>query len=270
MTHLALLAALFLQTAQPSVTPSDLEGVWDVALDYDPGAPPSATVMEITTAGEDGSLEGSFYGTVFETARFVARDGFVAFTFVTSDNSGPYLHSGRLFPDGHIVGQTLSTGRDFLMPWTAQRQGEAVTGDEEATLAVLATDQMTAYVMDHDDASIRELAHPDYLLVLAPGVLESLDMVDGTSTNVELTRWDQSVLDTRIVGDTGIVTVRVDAAGIVSGRPFPERLIISHVFVREGEGADWQLLHRTMTPIIVPEDFYEDITGRALGWAAED
>ena len=138
---------------------------------------------------------------------------------------------------------------------------------EEVALAALATDQMTAYVMDHDDASIRELAHPDYLLILAPGVLESLDMVNGTSTNVELTRWDQSVLDIRIVGNTGIVTVRVDAAGIVSGRPFPERLIISHVFVREREGADWQLLHRTMTPIIVPEEFYEDVTGRALGWA---
>jgi hypothetical protein len=117
----ALVAALMLQAG-----PADLSGTWDVALYFSADAPPSATVMVLTPAA-DGSLAGSFYGTSFDVGRVAERRGAVAFTATTADNSGPYLHSGRLTGEGRIEGQTLSVGRDFLMIWTATRREE---GDE--------------------------------------------------------------------------------------------------------------------------------------------
>lgn len=98
-----------------------LIGVWTVSLYFDPAQPPSATVMEIITVNE-GAVTGSFYGTSFETARIVEFENEIRLSFVTSDGSGPYTSAARLLPDGTLSGQTLSTGRDFLMPWTAQKE----------------------------------------------------------------------------------------------------------------------------------------------------
>lgn len=100
---------------------SSLVGVWDVALHFDPKQPPSATVLEIS-AVEAGALKGSFYGTDFEVARTVSFQGEIRMSFMTSDGSGPYASAARLLPDGSLSGQTLSTGRSFLMAWTAKKR----------------------------------------------------------------------------------------------------------------------------------------------------
>ena len=123
--------AMLIGCSQPSSAPpppitasvpaemSSLVGVWDVALHFDPTQPPSATVLEIS-AVEAGDLTGSFYGTEFEVARAVSFEGEIRLSFITSDGSGPYASAGRLLPDGTLSGQTLSTGRRFLMAWTAR------------------------------------------------------------------------------------------------------------------------------------------------------
>lgn len=115
---IASLTALALQAA-----PAGLEGIWDVALYFSADAPPSGTTM-VLSPEEDGTLDGEFYGSAFGAARHAERNGTAAFTAVTEDASGPYLHSGRLMPDGRIEGQTFSVGRDFLMLWTAERREE--------------------------------------------------------------------------------------------------------------------------------------------------
>ena len=135
---------------------------------------------------------------------------------------------------------------------------------EETALAARVEAQMDAYVLRHEDASIREIAHPDYMLVLAPGVLESLAMIDGTASNIDMERWDQTTLDVRVVGDTAVVTTRVDAEGTVRGKPFPSRLLMTHVFAREDEDADWRLLQRTMTPILPPDEMFDRMAAEAL------
>ncbi|MEP3889837.1 MAG: hypothetical protein ABJN69_05170 [Hellea sp.] len=111
--------------AMPASAPVDIDsliGVWDVALHFDATKPPSATVLEIK-AVEAGALTGSFYGTEFEIARTINFEGELRISFVTSDGSGPYASAARLLPDGSLSGQTLSTGRSFLMAWSAQKQG---------------------------------------------------------------------------------------------------------------------------------------------------
>lgn len=100
---------------------SSLIGVWDVALHFDSTQPPSATVLEIS-AVDAGGLSGSFYGTEFEVARAVSFEGKIHLSFITSDGSGPYASAARLSPDGTLSGQTLSTGRSFLMAWTAKKR----------------------------------------------------------------------------------------------------------------------------------------------------
>ena len=99
---------------------SDLIGVWDIALFYDPSEPPSATVMEISSI-EDGEVAGAFYGAAFSSAQATIHRGEIIFSAVTSDGSGPYTHAGRLTSDGDFFGQTLSTGRGFVMAWEATR-----------------------------------------------------------------------------------------------------------------------------------------------------
>lgn len=107
-------------TASAPADMADLVGVWEVALHFDLSQPPSATVLDIR-AVDAGALTGSFYRTDFEIARAVIFEGEVHISFVTSDGSGPYASAARLLPDGSLQGQTLSTGREFLMAWTARK-----------------------------------------------------------------------------------------------------------------------------------------------------
>lgn len=140
--------------------------------------------------------------------------------------------------------------------------GEFTT--EQRELIDLNSAQMEAYILRHEDASIREIAHSKFMLVLAIGVVESLDMVDGTASNVQFERWDQTVLDIRIVGNTAIIMTRVDAKGTVNGNPLPGKLVMTHTYVREDEDTEWRLLQRTMTPVTVPEEFYDRLLHQAL------
>lgn len=104
------------------VVASELLGTWDVSLFFSETAPPSSTVMEIRSVNNDGTIEGTFYNTEFESARYAEREGVVAFTIITSDGTGQYATSGRLSNNDFVEGQTFSTGRDFLMTWVADRR----------------------------------------------------------------------------------------------------------------------------------------------------
>ncbi|WP_026376730.1 hypothetical protein [Aestuariibacter salexigens] len=94
-------------------------GAWQVSLYFSPTAKPSTTTMMISAVNEDGTLDGNFYGTPFDSARYTFKDEYLIFSVMTSDNSGVYSTSGRMTMNGKIEGQTLSVGRGFLMAWSA-------------------------------------------------------------------------------------------------------------------------------------------------------
>ena len=126
MMRLPFLIFLLLAVPASAVTIDDpapssdaLIGTWDVSLYFSPDQPPSSTVMTISST-EGGVLKGTFYSTEFSVGRVRVHNDELIFTAVTEDGSGPYLHSGRL-RGGVIEGQTLSTGRDFLMAWDARK-----------------------------------------------------------------------------------------------------------------------------------------------------
>lgn len=111
-------------SAKDQLSAIDLMGVWDVSLFFSPTAAPSATTMEVLSVNDDGTLTGTFYDTPFETARYTEREGQIAFSVITRDGSGIYATSGRLSQSGLIEGQTLATGREFIMMWAAKPQTE--------------------------------------------------------------------------------------------------------------------------------------------------
>lgn len=103
---------------------TDLLGTWDVEIYYSETEPPSSTELVITQAA-DGKLKGSFYQSEFQAANYSIRRGVLAFGATTTDGTAPYSHSGRLVEVGDtrvIEGQTLSSGRSFLMIWTARKR----------------------------------------------------------------------------------------------------------------------------------------------------
>lgn len=111
-------------SSKPAVSAETLIGTWDVSLYFSKDAPPSSTTLIVTKVA-DGDLAGSFYGSSFSESGVTVFKDEVLFTAVTADGTGPYLHSGRLSGGAEMIeGQTLSTGRDFLMAWTAVRQTE--------------------------------------------------------------------------------------------------------------------------------------------------
>ncbi|MBE1299315.1 MAG: hypothetical protein GJ680_05340 [Alteromonadaceae bacterium] len=119
------IAASFAANASDTSTQTKLKenllGEWNVALYFSPSNPPLSTTMNISKINDDGTLEGTFYQTAFETARYTFIDDSLIFVIVTADNSGSYSTSGRLDLNGNIDGQTLSTGRNFLMAWKATK-----------------------------------------------------------------------------------------------------------------------------------------------------
>lgn len=115
MTSMEIFAALALSSQL-------IAGTYKVCLFYSAEAPPSETVLVLSEPPKTGqAIEGSFYGSPFSLGKFTLNDGTPTFVAVTADNSGKYYHSGRWRNDGVIEGQTLSEGRDFLMPWYATR-----------------------------------------------------------------------------------------------------------------------------------------------------
>ncbi|MEL6686607.1 MAG: hypothetical protein AAFP97_03190 [Pseudomonadota bacterium] len=103
------------------IADSALLGTWDVSLYFSPDAPPSKTQMVVTAVGEDSTLAGTFYDSPFLNGRYTTFDDEIRFTVVTTDRTGPYLTSGVLGADGTMAGQTLATGREFLMAWSAEK-----------------------------------------------------------------------------------------------------------------------------------------------------
>ncbi len=112
MTILALLA-----------TAGALAGTWTVDLRPSLDGPAYEKPMTLVVAG-DGTVSGTFYGASIASGRASESNGRTCFAFTTADQSGPYQHSGCLKGDA-VEGLSWSTGRGFLLAWSAKRQTAA-------------------------------------------------------------------------------------------------------------------------------------------------
>ena len=96
-----------------------LAGSWTVDLRPELDSEPDSQPMELSIE-RGGSVTGSFYGSPILAGKTGMGQGRTCIAFRTSDNSGPY-HSSACLEGDTLVGTTWSEGRDFLQPWTAER-----------------------------------------------------------------------------------------------------------------------------------------------------
>jgi hypothetical protein len=120
-----LLALALIASAQPAAAPAAadgldvLAGAWTVDLRLKRSDAPYNQPMTLALA-EDGSVQGTFYGSPIEAGRWKSDRGRTCVSFRTRDGAGPYHHSacagGR-----EVQGQTWAEGRNFLFNWIATR-----------------------------------------------------------------------------------------------------------------------------------------------------
>ena len=97
-------------------------GEWSVDLRLSLDDPPYAQPMTLSLVGE-GEVAALFYGSPIEAGRAGEAKDRTCLSFRTSDESGPYFHAACLEGE-KMTGQSWSTGRGFVLPWTATRIAE--------------------------------------------------------------------------------------------------------------------------------------------------
>ena len=120
----AVLAALALLGGTPVVAPEPkfaaIVGEWSVDLRLDLSDAPYRQPMRLAVSDE-GIVSGSFYNSDIVAGRIGRAQGRDCVAFRTTDGTGFY-HSSACLVDGRMVGQTWSEGRNFVLPWTAERR----------------------------------------------------------------------------------------------------------------------------------------------------
>lgn len=118
---IACLAALAATASAETVVEryAPLAGTWKVDLRVSLADAPYSQPMVITVA-EDGSVTGSFYNSEILAGRVGRGQDRKCVAFRTTDGKGLY-HSSACLVDGKMIGQTWSEGRNFVLPWTAER-----------------------------------------------------------------------------------------------------------------------------------------------------
>lgn len=110
---------MFLTLTLAAFSPAALAGTWSVDLRPTPESPAYTQPMTLMI-DEKGAVTGTFYGAPIAAGRASHGNGRTCLAFNTGDQSGAYHHSGCL-RGGVMEGLSWSTGRDFLLPWTAAR-----------------------------------------------------------------------------------------------------------------------------------------------------
>ena len=115
------LAAAILMAASPAEErAAAMSGEWSVdlrpSLDDEPYSQPM-----ILTVTNEGEVSGSFYNSEILAGRVGTAQGRSCVAFRTTDGQGMY-HSSACLVDGKMIGQTWAEGRNFVLPWTAERK----------------------------------------------------------------------------------------------------------------------------------------------------
>lgn len=97
-----------------------IEGAWSVDLRVALDDPPYSQPMVLVIAA-DNTVTGSFYNSEILAGRAGTAQGRSCIAFRTADGKNSY-HSSACLIDGRMVGQTWAEGRDFVLPWTAEKR----------------------------------------------------------------------------------------------------------------------------------------------------
>ena len=96
-----------------------MEGNWTVDLRISLDDAPYSQPMILHIA-PDRTVTGSFYNSDILAGRAGTAQGRSCLAFRTTDGNGLYQTSACLV-GGKMVGQTWAEGRNFVLPWTAEK-----------------------------------------------------------------------------------------------------------------------------------------------------
>lgn len=113
-------AAVLMAAAPPAEERAQaLSGDWIVDLRLDLADEPYSQPM-VLAVDNKGVVSGNFYNSEVIAGRAGTAQGRTCVAFRTTDGSGFY-HTSACLVDGKMIGQTWSEGRNFVLPWTAER-----------------------------------------------------------------------------------------------------------------------------------------------------
>ena len=119
MKGLAVLIAALAAAPALAAGVADMAGSWKVDLRLRVTDAPYSQPMVLAVA-PDGKVSGSFYNSDILAGKAGTAQDRTCVAFRTTDGSGLY-HSQACLVDGRMVGTTWAEGRNFVLPWTAER-----------------------------------------------------------------------------------------------------------------------------------------------------
>jgi len=115
----ALLAASAAAVLPSANSYAAMEGAWTVDLRPSLDDQPYTQPMNLKIAA-DRTVTGDFYNSEILAGRAGTAQGRICVAFRTTDGQGLY-HTSACLVDGRMVGQTWAEGRNFVLPWTAEK-----------------------------------------------------------------------------------------------------------------------------------------------------
>lgn len=115
----ALLLSAGSASAQTAPDVQGMAGRWTIDLRLKLSDAVYTQPMLLTIA-PDKTVTGSFYNSDILAGRAGSAQGRICVSFRTTDGQGMY-HSAACLEDGKMVGSTWAEGRNFVLPWTAER-----------------------------------------------------------------------------------------------------------------------------------------------------
>ena len=113
------LAPLLLAATEAEDRAAALSGEWSVdlrvSLDDEPYSQPMILAVDA-----EGVVTGEFYNSEILAGQAGTAQERTCVAFRTTDGMGMY-HTSACLVDGKMIGQTWSEGREFVLPWTAER-----------------------------------------------------------------------------------------------------------------------------------------------------
>ena len=133
----------------------------------------------------------------------------------------------------------------FLMPLTFF--GQDSNEKQKSELIELDKYLFTEYAINKNTDPLDEIATDDFILIAAPGILESKKQAIDGVVNLDISSISVTVDSVTLDSNLGIVVGIIDMKGTIMKRPVPGKIRYSSTYIKEN--GKWRLKMRTMTPI---------------------
>ena len=133
----------------------------------------------------------------------------------------------------------------LLVPLFGISQGKVNL--EKMSLSELNEYLFIEYALNKNTDPLNEVATEDFVLIAAPGMIETKEQAIIGVNNLNLSRVDVTVDKIIERDNVGIVIGVLDMEGTIMGRPIPGKIRYHSVFFKDK--GTWKLQSRSMTPI---------------------